>query len=772
MPRKSQAKPSPDARLDKYRTKRDFRKTTEPSDAATGSGGLSFVIQEHQARSHHFDFRLEMDGVLVSWAVPKGIPQETSSKRLAVHVEDHPLSYGSFEGEIPKGSYGAGQVAIWDQGEWIPEGKDWEKSFAKGKLKFGLSGKRLNGNYLLARMGEEPNWLLRRLSDSAPDAHADVLEESPTFIEPQLARVVTSVPSGVDWRHEIKLDGYRIIAVKKDGVVKLHTRNGHDWTDRFGDLAAELSTRISGDFVIDGEAVVFDGKGRTDFGGLQEALKSSSSEIIFVAFDLLHLEGKNLRELPLSERASRLSTLVSEDGGRVRLSHVWPASAGKDLFRQACRNGLEGIVSKKWSGRYRPGSRNDWMKSKCRARQEFLICGFTRPKGTRSGFGALLLGSHENGKTVSRGKVGTGFSESGIDALRKRFEEIRQTLPLFPTDEKDVTWLRPVLVAEVEFAELTRDGAIRQGSFLGLREDKSPASIHLETLAPTENGVVSGHRISHPDRIVFPADGITKIEVARYYEKVAEFMMPYVADRPLAILRAPEGIAGDTFFQKSFPKHLPKGVKQSKLGDGSTVFSISKPADLAALAQYGAIEFHPWGSTLGKPDIAEFLTWDLDPDPLVEWNEVLGAAFLLRDFLNGMGLEPMVKTSGGKGLHVMLRIRRTHEWDAMKLFTKDVSSAVAAFNPDRFIITSTKVKRKGKIFIDWMRNARGSTCIAPWCVRARDGAKVSMPVSWEELPSVTFNGFSIHEPPSVPSEWISPKSQQITKAMLHHVANM
>jgi len=711
-----------------------------------------------------------MDGVLVSWAVPKGIPEGTSAKRLAVHVEDHPLDYGSFEGEIPKGSYGAGHVAIWDAGEWFPEDKDWRKSFSKGKLKFRLSGKRLHGNYLLARMRDEPNWLLRGLSDTAPAAGAETPAESPAFVEPQLSRVVSTVPSGADWRHEIKLDGYRLIAVKKAGKVKLFTRNGHDWTQRFGQLAEDISDVSEEDFVMDGEAVVFDGKGKTDFGGLQEALSSDPGKISFVAFDLLNLGGKNLRHLPLSERVSRLAGIVSGEDGKVRLSHIWPASAGKDLFRQACANGLEGIMSKTWGARYLPGSRNDWVKSKCRARQEFLICGYSAPKGSRSGFGALLLGTLENGKITRRGKVGTGFTDKAITAMMERFSPLRQPRPLFPTEEKGVTWLRPELVAEIEFTELTRDGSIRHGSFLGLREDKAPASIRLETLAPAECAVIAGHRISHPDRIVFPADGITKIEVARYYEKVGEMMMPYVGNRPLAILRAPEGISGDTFFQKSFPNHLPEGVKQQKVGDVSTVFSVSKPADLVSLAQYGAIEFHPWGSALDKIDRAEFLTWDLDPDPAVDWKEVLGAAFLLRDYLNGMGLEPMVKTSGGKGLHIMLRVRRTHDWDKMKLFTKDVSRAVAALNPKRFVITSTKSKRKGKIFIDWMRNGRGSTCIAPWCVRARDGAKVSMPVSWGELADVTADGFSMYEPPSAPKEWLSPIAQSVTTAMMHQIA--
>eukprot|EP00903_Cladosiphon_okamuranus_P004025 g4023.t1 len=627
--------------------------------------------------------------------IPKNIPEDTSEKRLAVHVEDHPLEYGGFEGEIPKGNYGAGKVEIWDSGEWQPLAKNWKKDFGKGKLKFTLRGKRLEGTYLLARMGEEPNWLLRRLSDDANELPPAGIPREPTsFVEPQLARVVSSVPSGREWCHEIKFDGYRLIAVKTKGQVSLFTRNGHDWTGKFGDLPDEISKISGDDFVLDGEAVIFDDDGRTTFGGLQQALKEDPQEVVFVAFDLLNHSGGNLRGLPLSQRIARLESILPEDGPRVRRSRVWPGSAGKELFKQACGNGLEGIISKKLNARYLPGTRRDWVKSKCRARQEFVICGYTPPKGSRSGFGALVLGSFDNGKLIPRGKVGTGFNEKQIREMMKRFAPLEITDPLFPTSEKEVTWLRPELVAEIEFAEITRDGSIRQGSFLGVREDKAPESIHLESASPARGSEVLGIMISHPDRIVYPDTGITKLEVARYYEQVGDLMMPYVADRPLAILRAPGGVGGDLFFQKSFPNYLPAEVKQQQLPEGSTVFSVSGTKGLVSLAQFGAMEFHPWGSTTTKPEIAEFLTWDLDPDPAVVWQETLGAAFLLRDFLQDLGLAAMVKTSGGKGLHLMVRIRRVHGWDVMKTFAKDVSRHVAAMNPGRFVIEAPGIKIK------------------------------------------------------------------------------
>ncbi len=760
------------APLEKYRAKRDFKKTPEPGANLAAKAGSSFVIQEHHARSHHFDFRLEMDGVLVSWAVPKGIPEDTAAKRLAVHVEDHPLDYGGFEGVIPEGNYGAGTVAIWDKGEWEPMERTWRKDFADGTLKFHLKGKRLSGPYLLARMKEEPNWMLKMLNPAthpAPTARPN--REDAKFISPQLARSVPTVPEGNQWLHELKFDGYRLVAVQRKGVLKLYTRNRIDWTERFASLAKRIAMLSNKDFVMDGEAVVFDEKGRSRFGDLQEALQNGKGgKIAYVAFDLLHLTGLNLRDLPLAERLRKLEEIVASETGSVRRSKVWAAEMGVDLFKQACKNGLEGIISKTAQGRYLEGARKDWAKSKCRARQEFIICGYTEPQGSLPAFGALVLGSFENGKLIPRGKVGTGFP----DALRRRMLETFKPLvtgkAAFPSKESAVTWLEPELVAEIEFAEITHDGSIRQGSFVGLREDKAAAQVHLDGLQLASIGGkgsnVAGITISHPERLVYPAEQITKLEVARHYERVGEWMLPFVANRPLALLRAPEGITGEMFFQKSFPTHLPPHVIQQDLADGTRVFSIKDVKGLVALAQFGAIEFHPWGARLPKADKPDFVTWDLDPDAAVPWAEVLGAALLLRDYLAEKGLGTIVKTSGGKGLHIMLYLKRNHDWEVMREFTKAVAQAIAAYNPNRFVITSTKAKRTGKIFIDWMRNGRGATCIAPWSLRARPGAAVSMPVNWSDLKDITASGFTIHEPLEVPSEWISLKPQSVSKALL------
>jgi len=759
--------------LSKYRAKRNFDKTPEPEAKVAKITGRSYVIQEHHARAHHFDFRLEIDGVLVSWAVPKGIPEDLQAKRLAVHVEDHPLEYGKFEGTIPKGNYGAGTVAIWDKGMWEPMETDWRKKFAKGTLKIHLRGDRLNGPYLLARMKEEPNWMLKMLDPAThPQATFEAVRETPRLVAPQLAQVVATVPTGRDIIHELKFDGYRLIVVKHKGELTIYTRNGHDWTDKFKPLARHLTKVSPKDFILDGEAVVWDEKGRTNFGDLQAALKGRPNDVSFVAFDLLHFDGLNLRQLPLSERQKRLAELTSEEPGVVRRSKIWPADHGKELYKQACKLELEGIISKKLSGTYKPGDRKDWTKSKCRPRQEFVICGYTPPKSSLPAFSSLVLGTYENGKLIPRGKVGTGFSEKDRWEYLELFKKITTKRAAFEIPD-DVVWLKPSLVAEVEFAEITRDGSVRQASFVALRGDKAAADVHMDAVqsATTDpkGNKVAGIVITNPDRLVFPGDGVPKIEVAKYYERVGELMMPFVANRPLALLRAPGGITGELFFQKSFTTHVPEGVEQGQLPDGSEIFYVKKPQGLVSLAQFGAIEFHPWGSPLKNVEKPDFLTWDLDPEESVPWKEVLGAALLLHDYLANHGLTTVVKTSGGKGLHIMLNLKPKHDWDILKPFTKAVASAVAEFNPRRFTVTSSKSKRTGKIYIDWMRNGRGATCIAPWALRARPGATVSMPINWKQLPELGKAGFTIHEPPEQPAEWMNLKPQTIPVAFLREL---
>ena len=760
--------------LQKYRDKRSFKATPEPAGKRGRKAGHSFVIQEHHASHHHFDFRLEMDGVLVSWAVPKGIPDDPASKRLAVHVEDHPLEYGAFEGQIPKGNYGAGTVKIWDFGEWEPKGRTWRGDFEKGKLKFFLHGNRLRGEYLLVRT-EEPNWILRKLSDAAPAPAASELgKEKPSFIPFQLAKVVPAVPAGPDWIHEIKLDGYRIQVIKAGGKVTVYTRNGHDWTDKFEALATQIGKLSPTDFILDGEAVVFDEKGKTSFGLLQSAVgvrarRQAGIEVGFVAFDLLHFDGFNLRPLPLAERLKWLDKLPLSDTGTVRRSKYWSADAGADLFREACRLELEGIISKKLSQPYAPDLR-EWTKSKCRPRQEFVVCGYLPPKSSLPAFASLLLGTVDNGKLVPRGKVGTGFTEKQRREVLAMLEPLHTKEPAFKVDERGVIWVQPRLVAEVEYAEITRDGSVRQASFIGLREDKGAQEVQLEGIqrarADAKGAKVHGITITHPERVVYPEDGITKFQVAEYFERVADLMLPYVTKRPLALLRAPSGVGGELFFQKSFDKGQPPNVFSKTLADDTETIFVNDVKGLVSLAQFGVLELHPWGARYPEADKPDFLIWDLDPDAAVAWPEVMGAAFLLRDFLRARGLETMVKTSGGKGLHIQLPLKPMYGWDVLKEFTKQVSVAVAAFNPSKFTTVISKSRRKGKIFIDYLRNGRGATCIAPWGLRARPKAPVSMPINWEDLSTVTPTGFTIEEPPQAPSEWTQFAPQRITKAHL------
>jgi bifunctional non-homologous end joining protein LigD len=775
MPRGSKSeKPAASASkrssLKKYEEKRNFQKTPEPGPQIGDASGRSYVIQEHHARAHHFDFRLEIDGVLVSWAVPKGIPVDLHAKRLAVHVEDHPLEYGKFEGTIPKGNYGAGTVAIWDKGTWEPMEKNWRKDFAKGTLKFHLNGDRLNGPYLLARMKEEPNWFRKMLDPAThPTASFKAEKEVPRYVSPQLAQVVSTVPLGRDIIHELKFDGYRLIITKYKGELTVYTRNGHDWTDKFKALAKHLTAVSEKDFILDGEAVVWDEKGRSNFGDLRAALKGRPNEVSFVAFDLLHFDGLNLRDLPLRDRQKQLAKLMTDEPGIVRRSTVWPSDLGPELYKQACTLEMEGIISKKLSGIYRPGDRRDWTKSKCRPRQEFVICGYTPPKSSLPAFSSVVLGTYENGKLIPRGKVGTGFSEKDRWDYLEMFKPLVTKKPLFEVDG-EVVWMKPKLVVEVEFAEITRDGSVRQASFVAMREDKSADQVHMDAVqtasADPKGSKVAGITITSPDRLVYPGDGVAKLEVAKYYERVGELMLPFIANRPLALLRAPSGITGELFFQKSFTTHVPEGVHQAKLPDGDDVFYVKDVKGLVSLAQFSAIEIHPWGSPLKNVEKPDFLTWDLDPEDSVPWNEVLGAAFLLRDYLAERGLETVVKTSGGKGLHIMLRLKPKYDWNVMKAFTKAVSSAVAEFNPRRFVITSTKAKRTGRIFIDYLRNGRGATCIAPWALRARPGATVSMPINWDQLPELAKAGFTIHEPPQVPEEWKKIRAQTVPVSLL------
>jgi bifunctional non-homologous end joining protein LigD len=471
----------------------------------------------------------------------------------------------------------------------------------------------------------------------------------------------------------------------------------------------------------------------------------------------------------LAERLKWLDKLPLSDTGAIRRSRYWSEDAGADLFREACRLELEGIISKKLSQPYAPDLR-EWTKSKCRPRQEFVVCGYLPPKSSLPAFASLLLGTVENGKLIPRGKVGTGFTEDSRREVLAQLEPLRTREPAFKVDERGVIWVKPQLVAEVEYAEITRDGYVRQASFIELREDKGAKEVHLEGIqrarADAKSAKVHGIAITHPERVVYPEDGITKFQVAKYFERVADLILPFLKNRPLALLRAPTGVGGELFFQKSFEKGQPAHVFSKTLGDGTETIFVNDVKGLVSLAQFGVLELHPWGARYPEADKPDFLIWDLDPDAAVAWPEVMGAAFLLRDFLRARGLETMVKTSGGKGLHIQLPVKPIYGWDVLKEFTRQVSIAVAGFNPAKFTTVISKSRRNGKIFIDYLRNGRSATCIAPWGLRARPKAPISMPINWEDLSTVTPAGFTIEEPPQAPGEWTDFTAQRITKAHL------
>lgn len=796
--------------LDVYRRKRDFTRTQEPQGAEGTAAGHAYLIQKHAARQLHYDLRLEMDGVLKSWAVTKGPSLVAGEKRLAVHVEDHPLDYGSFEGTIPKGEYGGGTVLLWDTGSWAPVG-DAAKGYKKGHLEFELRGEKLTGRWHLVRMakrkGEKAdNWLLIKAEDDAarPEGAPDILDESPNsvktgrtldaiskgeqpaaakparartaakakatsqtrvsssagsaappaFIEPQLATLVAKAPSGKAWIHEIKYDGYRLQAridatSKGKRRVKLLTRSGLDWTPRFGPaLVAALEALPARDALIDGELVVESGAGVSNFSLLQHDLSEGRHDrFVYYAFDLLHLDGRDLRHLPLTERKQALEHLLREAQDGLRYSeHL--AEDGGDMLRHACRLSLEGLVSKRADAPYRPGRGKEWVKSKCAFRQEFVIGGFTPSTAQKKAIGSLVLGVHEAGKLVAVGRVGTGFSQNVARDLYARLSGLARTRSPFAgtlttQERRGVTFVAPELVAEVEFRGWTGDQHLRHAAFRGLREDKPAREIVRETpvegkeMAPEGSADRSAARskvkLTHPDRVYWPEEGITKQGLADYYAEVWRHILPFVVARPLALLRCPDGIASQCFFQKHSWRGMNKAIKVAKDTDGEELLFIEDLDGLIALVQSGALEIHPWGAPLADIERPDMLIFDLDPGEGVGWEGVVAGARDIRARLEAQGMAAFVKTSGGKGLHVVAPLKPQASWEAAKAFTKALADSLAADDPDRFIAVATKARRKGRIFVDYLRNGRGATAVAAYCPRARAGAGVSMPVAWDEL---------------------------------------
>jgi bifunctional non-homologous end joining protein LigD len=921
--------------LQEYKRKRNFKATPEPEGQVQSTqGGSSFVIQKHAASRLHYDFRLEMEGVLRSWAVPKGPSLDPGEKRLAVHVEDHPLDYGTFEGIIPKGQYGGGTVLLWDRGTWYPEG-DPVAGYKKGHLRFRLDGEKLQGSWDLFRMGgrrrddeDKENWLLVKVNDetAVPGSGDAITEERPESvatglsleeiaadpervwqsnreqpasriasfkdriaakatragakpakkaarkalavaeaakeeiasgidpsaiegarkapmpakIEPQLATLVEAVPKGEEWVHEIKFDGYRCLCHVKDGECRVITRNGKDWTDRFAPVARAAGDLPVRQAILDGEVVVLDPNGTTSFQALQNALtENRDRDLVYFAFDLLHLDGYDLRKAPLLARKEALGRLLGPAKGTIRYSdHV--QGGGEGFYRQACDFALEGIIAKRGDLPYHGGRNKDWLKIKCLKRQEFVIVGFTNPEGSRVGLGALWLAVNDGqGNLVSAGKVGTGFDGKLLRDLRKRLDKITIPKPAFQNPPRGAEarrshWVEPKLVAEVAFTEWTRDGILRHPTFQGLREDKSPQEVvrELPQDLPEETGTkkaearrpaaktaksvkktpvkkaaaktavrsgpkpplqpapeekalpagrsrkkeveISGVRFSNPDKVLFPEQGVTKRDLAVFYSRVAGWILPHLKDRPLTLVRCPEGRARQCFYQKHMGEHVPPSVHRVDIGDDPEPYgAVSSLEGLLSLVQMGVLEFHIWGSHRDKIDLPDYVVFDLDPDEGLPWERVVEAAYEMRGFLDGLGLRSFLKTTGGKGLHVALPLTRRLDWDEVKAFTKAVTETVVAANPGRYTSKLPKASRKGKIFIDYLRNGRGATSICAYSTRARPGAAVSTPLFWEELEQgVRADSFNVQNLPErlekLPADpWVEffQVRQSITAAM-------
>ncbi len=847
--------------LEVYRQKRNFKISPEPAGRVSRRKAreLSFVIQKHAASHLHYDFRLELNGVLLSWAVPKGPSLDPNDKRLAMHVEDHPLEYGAFEGIIPPKQYGAGTVLLWDRGAWIPK-EDPVAGYKKGKLKFDLKGEKLRGGWTLVRTrsskyGGDKAWLLIKEDDELARRGAAALivnerpksvasgrtiEEigarrervwhsnksvaenvkggavkkqrkrgpdlskvegavriaMPRLIQPQLATLVKEPPTGKDWLEEMKFDGYRMLCRIENGAARMFSRTGQDWTSKFNTISTAVGQLPVENAWLDGEVVVLDTNGRSSFQALQNALSlQDASRLHYYVFDMPYLNGFDLRKVPLLERKRLLEPLLEFAPERLKYSFHLHGEGGK-FFREACKLHLEGIIAKLAGSRYQGGRSRSWVKVKCDTRQEMVIGGYTDPEGSRNALGALLLGVYEpDGSLRYSGKVGTGFNEKTLQSLRRRLDELIQDQPAFSNPPKGAEarrahWVKPTLVAEVKFAEWTDDGTLRHPSFQGLREDKKATDVIRERSAPDgadapapavqtkpENGKkgsartrskravagtalpattvkdgVAGIELSNPTKLLYPDAGLSKRDLALYYEAVGEWIVPHLRQRPLSLVRCPNGWQKQCFYQKNADASIHQAIDRVEVqtSEGKAMYMMANSVSaVVALVQMGVLELHPWGSMSGKLGFADRIVFDFDPDEGLPWKSVVEAVQLIKTLLEKIGLRGFLKTTGGKGLHVVVPIEPTLRWDAVKGFSKAIAELFATTFPDRFTAKIAKSSRQGRILIDYLRNDEGSTAVAAFSTRARANAPVSVPIEWDELSKdVRFDHFNVKTVPA------------------------
>jgi bifunctional non-homologous end joining protein LigD len=736
----------PSQKLSEYERKRDPKKTPEPFGSKKGKTKEPiFVVQRHAARSLHYDFRLERGGALASWAVPKGVPLEPGQQHLAVHVEDHPLEYATFAGEIPKGEYGAGTVEIWDSGtyELLEEKKN-------GGLTVRLHGNRLNGTWALVPAhlsGDEKNWLILRKRDDA--AETATSREMGRRYAPMLATLAEEVPRGVGWTFEVKWDGYRAIARLAGGDVTLTSRKGNDLTTRFSGVARELSKAVkTPDCVLDGEVCALDESGRSSFSAMQQG--KPGTPIVYYAFDVLEIDGEPVADLPLVERRKRLEGLLDRRNRTVRLSETF--DDGKALLEAAKQQHLEGIMAKRLDSRYLPGKRTrDWLKIKTHSEQEFVIAGYTKGTGRRaSSFGSLVLGYQAGGELVYAGNVGTGFNSREIEKLLDRLRPLRRDTPPFREVPKmpkvrrsDVIWVEPKLVAEVEFAEWTHDGRLRAPSYQALREDKSAEEVRRER--PITDRIIKGTRelkLSNLDKVFFPVEGITKGDLLEYYRAVAPVLVPHLKDRPFTMVRWPDGIEAGRFFQKDAPSHMPEWIptfrtlvstRESPRQRKWVNFPVvNDELALLWMVNMGCIDMNTWYSRTDKPDRPDWVLFDLDPSPDVGFKETVQVALLVKQALDAFGLVGFPKTSSAEGMHILVPVERRYTYADTRQFAEIVAGAIARTNRGLATTEWTKSKRRG-VLIDANQNGEGKTIASAYSVRPRSGAPVSTPLRWDEV---------------------------------------